>query len=200
VARYPLVAHWTEAEPMTGVDVMARVTDRVRRYIFEGVPAATGLVAVGDALACTNPSLGRGISIAAMHVAALRHTVREVGVGRDTALAYEERRGAEVDGFLADTLATSAHRLAQLEADAAGSVYDPDDVAWRIGSQLLAAAPSDPELLRGALEVGGLLARGRDVVRRPEIASRLRTVGDVAPFPGPDRAEVLSVVGALAAA
>ena len=32
VRSYPLVAHWIDAEPVTGMDVMARIVDRVRRY------------------------------------------------------------------------------------------------------------------------------------------------------------------------
>ena len=73
--------------------------------------------------------------------------------------------------------------------------YEPDDPAWRIGSTLQAAAPTDPDLLRAALDVGGLLTRGADVVRRPEVAARLADAPAVAPFPGPDRAGVLAIIG-----
>ncbi len=89
----------------------------------------------------------------------------------------------------------SAHRLAQLEAGAAGIAYEPDDPAWRAGARLQAAAPTDPELLRGALDVGGLLARGVDVMARPGVAARLAAAPDTPPFPGPDRDEVLAIIG-----
>ena len=36
LASYPLVAGWVDAEPVTGVDVMARVTDRVRCFAVDG--------------------------------------------------------------------------------------------------------------------------------------------------------------------
>ena len=90
---------------------------------------ATGIVAVGDAAACTNPSLGRGISIAALQLASLRRAVRDVGTSdaEGLTMAFEARRAAEVDPYLGDTLHTSAHRLAQLEAHAAGVAYEPDD-------------------------------------------------------------------------
>ena len=32
IKSYPLVAHWIDAEPVTGIDVMARIVDRVRRF------------------------------------------------------------------------------------------------------------------------------------------------------------------------
>ena len=42
---------------------MAKIEDRVRNYIVDGVPVVTGVIAVGDAWACTNPSVGRGATI-----------------------------------------------------------------------------------------------------------------------------------------
>ena len=198
VASYPLIAPWVEAEPMTKVDVMAGVTDRVRHFLIAGRPVATGIVAVGDAAACTNPSLGRGISIAALQLASLRRVVQDVGTddAEGLTMAFEARRAAEADPYLGDTLRTSAHRLAQLEAHAAGVAYEPDDPGWRIAAKLQAAAPTDPELLRAALDVGGLLARGEDVLKRPGLAARLAATPDTPPFPGPDRDEVLAIVGA----
>ena len=61
LARYPLAAHWGEGEPITGVDVDRRHRGPLppprRRRAARSRPASC---AVGDAWACTNPSLGRG--------------------------------------------------------------------------------------------------------------------------------------------
>jgi flavin-dependent dehydrogenase len=46
---------------------MGGVIDRYRRFVVDGVPTATGIVSVGDSWACTNPSLGRGITMGLMH-------------------------------------------------------------------------------------------------------------------------------------
>src|SRR5215467_9433663 len=43
VALYPTVAHWTDAEPITGVDVIAGIEDRFRRLSVDGQPVATGV-------------------------------------------------------------------------------------------------------------------------------------------------------------
>jgi 2-polyprenyl-6-methoxyphenol hydroxylase-like FAD-dependent oxidoreductase len=40
--------------------------------VVDGEPVITGLAALGDAWACTNPSLGRGASIGLLHACALR--------------------------------------------------------------------------------------------------------------------------------
>ncbi|HEX2297404.1 MAG TPA: FAD-dependent oxidoreductase, partial [Pseudonocardiaceae bacterium] len=59
VGACPLQAHWLAAEPITDVVVMAGILDRYRRYVVDGCPVSTGVVAVGDAWACTNPSATR---------------------------------------------------------------------------------------------------------------------------------------------
>jgi 2-polyprenyl-6-methoxyphenol hydroxylase-like FAD-dependent oxidoreductase len=64
----PGVGHWLDGECITdGVDVMARIPDRHRSLVVDGEPVATGVVAVADSWACTNPSVGRGITIGLLH-------------------------------------------------------------------------------------------------------------------------------------
>jgi len=46
--------------PITDVVAMGGVLDRYRRYVIEGSPVVTGVLSVGDAVECTNPTLGRG--------------------------------------------------------------------------------------------------------------------------------------------
>ena len=55
---------------------MAGVLDRFRRLLVNGRPVATGLVAVGDAMACTNPSGGRGMTLGLLGVWHLREVIR----------------------------------------------------------------------------------------------------------------------------
>src|SRR5205823_1493432 len=61
---------------------MAGVMDRHRRFILEGRPVATGLVAVGDAWACTNLSAGRGLSVGAVHTQMLPQLDRAIAATR----------------------------------------------------------------------------------------------------------------------
>src|SRR5215218_3239872 len=57
VRASPRHAHWLDGEPITGVLPMGGVMDRLR----DPAPAP-GVVSVADAWACTNPTLGRGIT------------------------------------------------------------------------------------------------------------------------------------------
>ena len=60
-------AQWLNgrADPITDdVHVMAGLINRWRQHVVAGVPVATGVAAVGDAVVCTNPLYGRGCSTA----------------------------------------------------------------------------------------------------------------------------------------
>ena len=51
-----------------------------------------GLVAVGDSAACTNPSIGRGATLAFMHAVCLRDVIRDGGTGAAIELARRWRQ------------------------------------------------------------------------------------------------------------
>ena len=52
------------------------VTSLNTGWLLICTPVATGVLAVADSWACTNPSLGRGASIGLMHAVALRDLLR----------------------------------------------------------------------------------------------------------------------------
>jgi hypothetical protein len=54
-----------------------RLGDWYRRFVIDGQPVATGVVAVSDAWACTDPSVGRGASIAPVHARVLGDLLRD---------------------------------------------------------------------------------------------------------------------------
>jgi hypothetical protein len=53
-----------------------------------------------------------------------------------------------------------------------------------------------PDLLRGFLNVASLLERAVDVLSKPGVAERAVALADSTPLPGPDRAGLISLVGA----
>jgi hypothetical protein len=195
---YPLIAHWIDAEPVTGVDVIAKIEDRVRHLDGDGGPVATGIVAIGDASACTNPSVGRGASIGLLQATCLRDALRTAHPGDPGGFirAWNARTGSVVTPYVRDTLDFDRHRLAEIDAEIEGIPYETDDPVWNLGQRLRASAASDPELLRAAVSVMSLLERGADVLAQEDIRSRLRTVGSTRGLPGPTRKELLALIGA----
>ena len=197
VRAYPLVAHWTDAEAITDVKLMAKIEDRQRTYVVDGSPVATGVVSLADAWACTNPSLGRGISIGVIHAAALRSLLRTVSLTepRELALRWNELTTEHVEPYFSDTLNFDRHRLAEIEAVIDGRTYETDDRLWNFNTALASSVMHDPDLLRGMMEIVSLLARDVDVFSRPGIAQRALALADPQPFPGPTRDELLALVG-----
>jgi len=198
VQAYPLVAHWVSGEPITDVKVMAKIEDRQRTYVVDGRPVATGVVPLADAWACTNPSLGRGMSIGIVHAAALRNLLRDVPLddARALALRWHELTLEHVEPHFAGTLAYDRHRLAEIEAVIEGRPYEPDDIGWTLTKALEGSMTKDPDLLRGFIEVASVIDTGANVLSRPGMAEKAMALADLTPLPGPDRAELLSLVGA----
>jgi 2-polyprenyl-6-methoxyphenol hydroxylase-like FAD-dependent oxidoreductase len=198
VQSYPFVAHWIDAEPITDVKLMAKIEDRQRTYVVDGQPVATGIVPLADAWACTNPSLGRGISIGIVHATALRTLLREVPLAdaRALALRWHELTLEHVEPHFAGTLAFDRHRLAEIESIIDGGTYEPNDIGWTLTKALEGSIMKDPDLLRGFIEIVSLLDTGENVLSRPGVADKAMQLADFTPLPGPGRAELLSLVGA----
>jgi 2-polyprenyl-6-methoxyphenol hydroxylase-like FAD-dependent oxidoreductase len=200
VRSYPLIAHWIDAEPITGVDTMAGIEDRIRRFAVEGRPVATGVAAVGDAWACTNPSVGRGASLALLHAVCLRDVVRTVGTDDRQLLAHEWEQitTREVEPLVDDTLRFDRHRLAEIEAQIAGRRYGTDDPGWALGQALGAAAGRDPDLLRAMIDLASLYRRTDDLLADAVVGDRLQAVSPGDPPPGPTRAQLVEIIAGRA--
>jgi 2-polyprenyl-6-methoxyphenol hydroxylase-like FAD-dependent oxidoreductase len=205
VRGYPLVAHWVDAEPITGIAVMAGIEDRMRRLVVAGRPVVTGLLAVGDAWACTNPSLGRGTAMGLWHAVLLRDLLRTAAdaSAAELAVRWADRTEAVLEPWYRATLAADRARLAEVERDRAGASRPPDDRAGTLAKALAAGARRDPDVLRDLLEIVSMLALPSEVFGRPGAAERALAAGSGAPqypLPGPDRRTLLSIVERAAAA
>jgi 2-polyprenyl-6-methoxyphenol hydroxylase-like FAD-dependent oxidoreductase len=199
----PLVAHWAEGEPIDGgeVAVMARIQDRHRAFVVDGEPVATGVLAVADSWACTNPSLGRGTSIGFIHAIALRDLLRTVPLDDPVALAlaWHDATVHSAEPWYRATLSFDRHRLAEIDALVAGETYDPGDPQWEVTKALAYAASQDPDVLRGMLRVAGVLALPDDVLADPALSEKVASLGAGwrdAEVLAPSRAELLELVGA----
>ena len=117
VAACPAHKQWLEGEPITGVLPMAGVLDRFRRLIVDGRPVATGLVAVGDAMACTNPSGGRGMTLGLLGVWHLREVIRShLENPHRLAEAWDAVAQTELTPWYRETVEEDRARFAEIEA------------------------------------------------------------------------------------
>ena len=155
VRACPLHAHWLDGEPITDVLAMGGIVDRYRRFVVDGQPVATGLVAVADAWACTNPSAGRGLTVGFLHALRLRNLLRETASNpRHFAEEYDRCTEAEIAPWYRAQIAVDRARFADMDALREGRAPEPaaDPLARQL-QRLFASIPADPDLFRAALEI-----------------------------------------------
>ena len=199
VRGLPLVAHWLDGTPIEdGVQVMAHLEDRYRGFVADGRPVATGVVAVADSWACSNPANGRGASIGMLHAVTLRDQLREVGLDDPAAFAevFHTATARTVEPWYRATLATDRYRLAEIESGVRGGTYDPQDSQYQLGKALGAAAAQDPDCLRAYLDIWLVLRTPGEVFTRPGLRDKILQLGsgwrDVEPL-GPSREQLLAL-------
>jgi len=91
------------------------VHNTLRRLLVGGAPVATGLHALGDAVCTTNPTLGRGLSVALRGAADLVDTLEAHGEDWTAqALVMDALVGEHMAPFYEDQAAIDRARLAAL--------------------------------------------------------------------------------------
>ena len=198
VQSYPLVAHWVDGEPVTPVEVMGRIEDRIRHYVVDGKPVVTGVAAVGDAWSCTNPSVGRGSSVALLHAVQLRDQLREDPTADPVgwALSWNARTAEHIEPWYYDTIVPDRLRRLQIEAQAAGESFETDDPWWNFEEKVQAAAIGDGDLLRIVIDNGLMIKRKDQIMSDTALVDRVMSMdADVGePPPGPNRAELIELI------
>lgn len=118
VSACPLHAHLiTGGEPITGVLAASGVVDRIRDLVSHGVPAATGVLPVGDSWACTNPALGRGVTFGLLHAMIIAEAVAEhLKHPLALSLAYDRLTRERLVPWYRDTVDLDNQRAAQITA------------------------------------------------------------------------------------
>jgi 2-polyprenyl-6-methoxyphenol hydroxylase-like FAD-dependent oxidoreductase len=197
---FPLVAHWIDGEPIDGgkVAIMAHIADRHRTFVLDGMPVATGVLAVGDAWACTNPSVGRGISIGMIHAVAMRALLRDASLDDPVAVAlrWHDATMATAEPWYRATLAFDRHRLGEIDAGLEGKAYAPDDPQYEITKSLTFAAGQDPDVFRAMASVITVLDLPDAVLAAPGVLEKVRALGAAwrdDPVIGPSREELLAI-------
>jgi flavin-dependent dehydrogenase len=190
VGALPLHAHWLQGRPISDVLPMAGIVDRYRRFVVDGSPVATGVLAVGDAWSCTNPSAGRGLSLGLVQAALLRDALRDGSADPvELALRYDAATESQLTPFFRGQEEADRDRLAEMDAYREGRPVPAQDERL---SRLWTAAGRSADAFRGLMEDVGCLAHRDDVMARPEVAAAMAEHGSASrrPFPGPTRTQL----------
>ena len=190
----PLQQHWVDGEPITDVLAMAGIMDRHRQFVVDGRPVATGVCAVGDAWACTNPSAGRGISVGLVHAQALRKAAKSSPADPVAfAVEFDALTERDVAPFVHNQIAADRARIEEMDALRNGEEPPPPNPVMR---RVFAALPYDADVFRGMLETVMCLSFPQEVLSRPGFMDRVDVHQGKSPFvaPGPNRAELLAML------
>ena len=201
VAACPPYAHWLEGEPITDVLPMGGVLDRHRRLAVDGAPAATGIANVGDSWVCTNPSLGRGVTLGLLHARLLRDVVAStLEDPHEFAEAWDEATERELGPWYRDTVNQDRAAVRRMDALRDGRAPTPPADP---GSALRAAMPiamaHDADVFRMFLENRCCLTTFQEGLARPGMVDRILAVArdhEPSPMMGPDRERLLSLLDA----
>ncbi len=209
----PGTRRWVEesrAEPITGVEVMARLVNRRRRFWHEDRPVATGVLAVGDSAVCTNPLYGRGCSLAMVHAFLLADTLAEHG--RDpvaVSRAFADATAAELEPWYSASVAQDRQARqgpdVPLGDDDDEQLLDAATMRSIMRDGLLPAARTDAVVYRAFLRAFNLLDPPNAIMANAEVVSRVLAVWqqrdsrEGPPPLGPDRAEMLRILSRAAA-
>jgi flavin-dependent dehydrogenase len=199
VKACPLQAHWLEGEPITDVLGMGGIVDRYRRLAAGSGPAATGVALLGDACACTNPSLGRGLALGLRHAQLLRDTLREEQEPDRFAEAWDAATEAELTPWYRATVRQDRERLREIDALRQGLERPrPADPQAAVRAALMPAAMCDPDVFRAMLAERCCLG-SPTALDDPELGERVLELArdaEPAPLAGPERKQLLTLLAA----
>jgi len=180
------------ATPIGAVNAMGALANSIRRFAHGGRVLVPGVLAIGDAISHTDPSLGRGMSLALDHAFSAASLTWTSKSSVDSALEYHARIDPLVDASYADAVAAN-----QLET----RIYGGDSSAREEPRAILMraiplAAAHDQDLFRANLRNVGLLDTPGSIVSEPWIG-RARAVlasSTSRPSPGPDLQTMLELL------
>ena len=203
VARtVPAIAPWLEcAAPTTPVFGMGAIRNTLRRTVQDGRPLVTGLHLIGDAACTSNPTLGRGVSYAAVSAGRVAQIIAEQPEDLVAqALLMEEFVAREIEPRFRENAEYDRARVQQMRADLAGQ--PPPEPAPATESairleELMFAGLQDADLYRASMRYWNLLT-DVTLLSDPAVVARVRQLvppGTRLPAPaGPSRAELAQIL------
>jgi hypothetical protein len=159
----------------------------------------TGLLAVGDSACCTNPSLGRGMTMGLMHAAGTAEVIAaHLGDPVTLALEHDQMTQARVTPWYQNTVTFDRARKAEIDASIEGRpALQPPGPLAQFRQAFGVAMLYDPDVFRGMMEIISMMALPEQVFARPGFGDRVAAAaGGHEAFtpPGPSRPDLLKAL------
>jgi 2-polyprenyl-6-methoxyphenol hydroxylase-like FAD-dependent oxidoreductase len=201
----PLLANWIaphNAEPISPVYAMSGLDNTIRTPV-PGQEPARGFFAVGDAVCTTNPSYGRGVSLALQEAFELAALLRSSpGAEAEQAASWAALAQDLVRPWWEEAVANDRGRAAMWEASLRGALAGPPPAGPINFGLAVAASTQDEVIWRRIANVMMMLSPPASLYADDEIAARIGKVLAAGPpprLPGASRETLVNAVnGALA--
>lgn len=199
----PLLAPWLEpgiSEPISPVYAMGGLDNSLRVGAALAVP---GLFQAGDAVCTTNPSFGRGVSLALAHAYEFADLLSaRPEVSRDQAVEAARMTETLMTPWWTDAVFNDRGRAGFWRGSIRGATPpEPPDGMVTFGTAAAAAA-TDPVVWRRLVRVMMSLGQPSSLYGDEEIRLRVKQAlasGHGSPMPGPSRQEFTDAVTSAAA-
>ena len=164
----PACESWLEVlDPISAVYQMTGPRNTLRRLVVDGDPVVTGLHAVGDSVCTTNPTFGRGLSLAMWGAVDLSDVIdKHADNPTDQAVALDHRIAEHVAPYDEEQAAVDAARLTTLRHTVYGGPvppappFDSEQITF---TQRRVAASYDPTAFRAFWKLMFMLSLPDDV-------------------------------------
>jgi 2-polyprenyl-6-methoxyphenol hydroxylase-like FAD-dependent oxidoreductase len=172
----PTLAPWRAAgDPLDEVHALGRIDNRRRALVDDKGPVVTGFALLGDAALHTNPTFGRGVSLAFAHAQQVAKTAERAAddpAGFATDFHAWTRR--HIDVWYPSAAQADEGKIAQM-ARAFRGEEAPRPPASGIGGAIAAMARDDDDLARRWSRFGHLLDPPHALFTDPALMTRLQT-------------------------
>jgi flavin-dependent dehydrogenase len=199
-AAVPATAEWQDAgEVISNIATMARVDNRYRRLVDDTGPIVSGMVLLGDAAMHTNPTAGRGMSLAFAHTQQLVSAIEGSASPAELTVRFDAWTAKHMAAWYELQAGADASMVRRMEAAVRGETLPPPERMEQIRSVII-------ELSKQPTHAGLQLRRLRHLVALPSevlgdpivlaaadefLAARSTEHGEP---PGPSRASFASVL------
>ncbi len=203
----PLIGPWVDArraEPISGVQTMARMRNQLRRTMVDGTPTVMGLAAVGDAAAISNPAHSRGCSLALLHAQQLADAIVTDGDDPDAlAVAVDRILDEVLAPWIEDSRRQDAARLVRWDPDGGHEPPMPDPGRVTNGEAYV-ASHHDAYVWGRFTRLQQLLVTPDEALTDPELVRRVRAVQaaglGLPPLDAPSHDELAAILHGVDAA
>lgn len=194
LAAVPGIEAWlSRGQPISDLQILGRIENRSRTLMRDNAPVAAGLALVGDSAMHTNPTLGRGISMAYVQAQRLAEAVSESDpTTPEFVRKFEAWRAEELGVWYEGQAQLDSARIAQMDAALAGvAPRPPSDPAGRFfaAAQVVAQSNNDVALALGRMS--NLLIKPAEFAADPRVqaavTAHLAAGGSGPPMTGPTR-------------